>query len=142
MSEGGWQDAMRAQQEELLRLEQMNEALDAGQSNLGADITRALRKTSFKSTTPRINSASKTSRTATPTCANKTSRGQDDIGDDFLVDEITGDGDGDDIVRELDIATVNITRNNRNAAVANGMGDQILDSPEIDSSKAPDTAAK
>lgn len=142
MSEGGWQDAMRAQQEELLRLEQMNAALDAGQSNLGADITRALRKTSFRSTTPRLNSANKASRTVTPTSANKASRAQDDVMDDFLVDGTTGEDDENDVVREIDIASVNIARNNRNAAVANGMNDHILDSPDIDPSKAPETAAK
>lgn len=50
--EGGWQDVLRTQQEELRRLEMMNDALDAGNGQLDADINKALKKASTKSPRP------------------------------------------------------------------------------------------
>lgn len=59
-TDGTWQDVLRTQQEELRRLELMNEALDAGTGQLDADINKALKKTSTKlATTSRPSSSSR-----------------------------------------------------------------------------------
>lgn len=117
---GDWQDVLRAQQEELRRLELMNEALDAGNGQLDADINRALRKTSVKLTSTRPSSGKTRGASAGAAMASSTPRSRQPVGGDEEVP---------------DIPSLNVSEDPTAAHPAPPT------SPEIDP-KAPDTAAK
>jgi hypothetical protein len=124
-----WEEVLRAQQEELRRLEQMNEELDAGHGNLDADITKALRKSSLKHT-PRSAGSSRSAKTPTNNPPKYMSE------EDFIVDNNI-DGD------HTDYNPTDIEIPSGRQSGATGIRDaHVLDSPEIDASKAPETAAK
>jgi hypothetical protein len=117
-SDHTWQDVLKQQQDELRRLELMNEALDAGNTDLNAGITKALKKNSTKVATYRPSSGK--------------SRGSTNIKSDAFDDMHNHDSAANvpPVVPDAHLSDHDETT---------GMQPT---SPEIDASKAPDTAAK
>lgn len=119
--EGNWQDVLRAQQEELRRLELMNDELDAGTNQLDADINKALKKTSTKIATARPLSARKRGASGGAIGVGSPLRGRDLVAG--LEEDVPG-------IPDIDVGET-----------AHKLPDPAPPSPDIDP-KAPETAAK
>jgi hypothetical protein len=153
-----WQDLLREQQEELKRLEQMNEALDAGQGTLDADITRALKPRSASasatsaaglsrtsansaSTTPRVSSRSSNRVTSRGSTSNGVGSGDYTYnGGENSAAVGTGGTTSASIVYGMDDLNIDIPLNSRPSS--DGVAPGLPPSPEIDGSKAPDVALR
>ena len=115
-----WQDVLRAQQDEMRRLEMMNEALDEGTGQLDADINKALKRTSTKLASSRPLSGKK--RGGSAGMIGSPPRGRD------LVESLHEEAP--------DLPDIQVDRENQDLPEP-----APPTSPDIDP-KAPDTAAK
>jgi hypothetical protein len=137
-----WQDILREQQEELRRLEQMNEALDADQGALDADINRALKPRSAASTAAAARARSGAGGSAAShsrTSLGRTrisSRGSGSFATAGADEEADHVSDAADEMEALNLDMPLKARPGNDAPPA------LPPSPEVDGSKAPEVALR
>jgi hypothetical protein len=136
-----WQDILREQQEELRRLEQMNEALDADQGALDADINRALKPRSAASATAAARASGNIG--APSSSHSRASLGRTRISSRGSVSAAAG---AEEAERQVDAVADEMVDLNLDMPLTARRGSDVPPalppSPEIDGSKAPEVALR